>query len=89
MFLFDQSDLNYDGFLKDCLHYIIITNLNYKALCIQSSVPATLTTTSGKRTALTCSFYTPARALASGAYNPPVGPSWRHRTGEREQVKKS
>ena len=28
---------------------------------------------SGKRTVLTCSIYTPAQALASGAYNPPVG----------------
>ena len=86
--LFDQSDLNCDVFSKDCPHHVIITNLN-KALCIQSNVPATLATTSGKRNALTCSIYTPARALASGAYNPPVGPSWRRRTGEREQVKKS
>ena len=29
---------------------------------------------SGKRTVLTCSIYTPTRALASGAYNPPIGP---------------
>ena len=29
---------------------------------------------SSKRSVLTCSIYTPARALASGAYNPPVGP---------------
>ena len=36
--------------------------------------PVALATTSSKRTAFTCSIYTPARALASGAYNPLVGP---------------
>ena len=60
--LFNQSDLNYNIFSKDYTHYVILTNLNYKSYSPCSTVfrlPVTLATTSGKRTAFTCSIYTP------------------------------
>ena len=85
------------------MHYVILTNLNYKAYIskvayvrlyalltlfhvgslsppikkgayIKNGLIISMRLYSGKRTVLTCSIYTPARALASGAYNPPVGP---------------
>ena len=70
----DTSKAVYAGLYALLFYVGLLSPPIKKGVYIRNGLIISIRFYSGKWTALTCLIYTPAQALDSGAYNPPVGP---------------